>query len=168
MTLDFEPSQPSARGKTLHISGYASLFNQIDLSSDVVRAGAFSAGLLQMKLDKTPMLFGHETHDPIGVWDRVFEDRTGLFVSGRIFSGTKRADRTQRLITEGALSGLSIGYRVRRSLPRPKNGRDLFELDLWEVSVVAFPMLRLARITQFSYPPLTPKLNTEFTQEQSA
>lgn len=164
MTLDFEPSQNSAYGTTLHISGYASLFNQIDLSGDVVRKGAFSASLLQMKLGKTPMLFGHETHDPIGVWDRVFEDKTGLFVSGRIFRGTDRANRTQKLITEGALSGLSIGYRVKRSSPRPNSGRDLFELDLWEVSVVAFPMLRLARITQFSYPPFTPN----FIQEQSA
>ncbi len=139
----------------LQISGYASLFNQTDLSGDIVKAGAFSASLLSLQTDKIPMLFGHETHDPIGVWDRIVEDKKGLFVSGRIFSGTPRANRTQRLIVEGALSGLSIGYRVKRAVSRrnlngANGGRDLFDLDLWEVSVVAFPMLRLARITQFS------------------
>jgi len=176
MTLEFKRTQGSApegvhhfqRDLTLHIAGYASLFNQTDLSGDVVRPGAFSASLLS-PLGKIPMLFGHETHDPIGVWDRIFEDKTGLFVSGRIFAGTARANRTQRLISEGALSGLSIGYRVKRAVRRQTSstshaGRDLFELDLWEVSVVAFPMLRLARITQFS----NISFNPNFTQEQSA
>ena len=130
----------------LCISGYASLFGQADMSGDVVQRGAFAASLLSMN-ERLPMLFGHETAEPIGVWDRLFEDRTGLFVSGRLIGGNARADRTARLIREGALSGLSIGYRAKRSA-RNGRGRNLLELDLWEVSVVAFPMLRAARITQ--------------------
>ena len=130
----------------LRISGYASLFGQADMSGDVVQRGAFAASLLSMN-ERLPMLFGHETAEPIGVWDRLFEDRTGLFVSGRIIGGNSRAERTARLIREGALSGLSIGYRAKRSA-RNGRGRNLLELDLWEVSVVAFPMLRAARITQ--------------------
>ena len=51
------------------------------------------------------------------------------------------------LIAAGAIDGLSIGYRARRS-SRTSQGRLLHELDLWEVSVVAFPMQRSARITQ--------------------
>lgn len=131
----------------LKISGYASLFHQSDLSGDEVRRGAFSASILALENGRLPMLFGHETANPIGVWNRLIEDKTGLFVSGYIFGGTQQADRTARLIKEGAVSGLSIGYRTKRSLPSPK-GRILTELDLWEVSVVAFPMLRTARITQ--------------------
>ena len=130
----------------LRISGYASLFGQADMSGDVVQRGAFAASLLSMN-DRLPMLFGHETAEPIGVWDRLFEDRTGLFVSGRIIGGNSRAERIARLIREGALSGLSIGYRAKRA-SRNGRGRNLLELDLWEVSVVAFPMLRAARITQ--------------------
>jgi HK97 family phage prohead protease len=101
------------------------------------------------------MLFGHQTETPIGVWDRIIEDRTGLFVSGRIISGNPKADRTARLVKEGALSGLSIGYRARRHM-RTSQGRELIELDLWEVSVVAFPMLRTARITQIDDIPSHP------------
>ncbi|MDB2438398.1 HK97 family phage prohead protease [Hellea sp.] len=135
----------------LRISGYASLFGQVDMSGDIVQRGAFAASLLSMPREtseRIPMLFGHETTEPIGVWDRLFEDRTGLFVSGRLIGGNTKTNRTARLIREGALSGLSIGYRAKRATRRNGGGRNLLELDLWEVSVVAFPMLRSARITQ--------------------
>ncbi len=131
----------------MRISGYASLFGKRDLGGDVVRRGAFSASLLSLKDGQLPMLFAHETKEPIGVWHRMFEDATGLFVSGDIFLGDTRADRTARLVRSGALSGLSIGYRTARSRIL-SGGRELIELDLWEVSIVAFPMLRSARITQ--------------------
>ncbi len=131
----------------LRISGYASLFDQTDLSGDDVSPGAFAASILSLPQGRLPMLFGHDTKTPIGVWDRIVEDRVGLFVSGRVLSGTPEAERTARLIAEGAVSGLSIGYRARRSMKTTK-GRRLLDIDLWEVSVVAFPMLRTARITQ--------------------
>jgi len=131
----------------MRISGYASLFGRKDLGGDIVRRGAFAASLLSLKDSKLPMLFSHETKEPIGVWHRMFEDATGLFVCGDIFLGTKQADRTARLVRLGALGGLSIGYRTVRSKAL-NPGRELNELELWEVSIVAFPMLRAARITQ--------------------
>ncbi len=136
----------------LRISGYASLFGQTDLGGDSIKAGAFAASILQLENGRLPMLFGHKIANPIGVWDRIIEDRTGLFVSGRVIAGTIQADRTIRLIREGAVDGLSIGYRVRRKASHPQ-GRILTELDLWEVSVVAFPMQRTARITQIDDTP---------------
>ena len=131
----------------VRISGYASLFGKKDLGGDIVRRGAFSASLLSLRNGQLPMLFAHETKEPIGVWHRMFEDATGLFVSGDIYLGDPRVDRIARLVRSGALSGLSIGYRATRS-QRLSTGRELIELDLWEVSIVAFPMLRAARITQ--------------------
>lgn len=131
----------------MRISGYASLFGKQDLGGDIVRRGAFAASLLSLKDGQLPMLFAHETKEPIGVWHRMFEDATGLFVAGDIFLGEPRSDRTARLVRSGALSGLSIGYRTARSRTL-RGGRELLELDLWEVSIVAFPMLRRARITQ--------------------
>ncbi len=142
MNTDFQPLTGRMR-----ISGYASLFGKTDLGGDIVRRGAFAASLLSLKNGQIPMLFAHETKQPIGVWHRIFEDATGLFVAGDIYLGDTRADRTARLIRSGALSGLSIGYRTIRSRP-VSGGRELIELDLWEVSIVAFPMLRRARITQ--------------------
>lgn len=128
----------------LFISGYASRFDEPDLSGDIVRRGAFAASLLA-RVDPFPMLFGHRTETPIGVWDRVVEDEIGLFVAGRVLDGDAT---TRRLIETRAVNGLSIGYRTQRATDRASAGRILTEIELWEVSVVAFPMLRSARITQ--------------------
>ena len=141
----------------LKISGYASLFGQADMSGDIVMRGAFAASLLA-RPNPLPLLFGHETQKPIGVWDRVFEDATGLFVSGRILTDNKRARHIARLVREGAISGLSIGYRPVRARPSAAGGRTLVELDLWEVSVVAFPMLRTARIIEIAEQGAAPQL----------
>lgn len=141
--------------ESLRISGYASRFGQVDMGGDSVSRGAFAASLLALPNGRLPMLFGHQTDDPIGVWDRVAEDATGLFVSGRILPGSDLADRTARLILEGAVNGLSIGYRTRRAAPSG-TGRRLQTLDLWEVSVVAFPMQRTARITLIGEPETHP------------
>jgi len=130
----------------LHIRGYASLFGIQDIGGDIVRKGAFAASLLKLGGAPLPMLFGHETVTPIGVWDRAVEDTKGLYVEGRLLKTGRPRRYIRRLVRSGALNGLSIGYRAQRAAPRPAGGRDLFELDLWEVSIVAFPMLRDARL----------------------
>ncbi len=140
-------NQPTPAG--LSLAGYASLFGQRDMSGDIVRRGAFAASLLAQSGRHFPMLLGHETRKPVGVWDRVFEDRRGLYVAGRLFSGTKRADNAVRLVRECAVSGLSIGYRALRH-DRTSSGRILTEIDLFEISLVAFPMLRDARISHIN------------------
>jgi len=137
------------------VSGYTSLFDVQDISGDIVRKGAFSASLLKLGGAPLPMLFGHETVTPIGVWDRVIEDYKGLYVEGRLLKAHKSRRHIMRLVQNGALSGLSIGYRALRSTPRAAGGRDLLELDLWEVSIVAFPMLRAARLTLSQSPNLS-------------
>jgi len=48
---------------------------------------------------------------------------------------------------DGAVDGLSIGFHVERaSAERPTGLRRLERLDLWEISVVTFPMLPGARV----------------------
>ena len=45
------------------------------------------------------------------------------------------------------IDGLSIGYRTVRGRTDAKTGiRSLIEVDLWEISVVTFPMLPEARV----------------------
>lgn len=132
----------------LALAGYASLFGLPDISGDIVKPGAFSASLLKLGGAPLPMLFGHETRTPIGVWDRVFEDTKGLYLEGRLLTLEKPRRHLARLIETGAVSGLSIGYRALRFNRRAAGGRDLLELDLWEVSIVAFPMLREARLNK--------------------
>ncbi len=48
----------------------------------------------------------------------------------------------------GALDGLSIGFRTVQGRTDPASGvRRLDKIDLWEISVVTFPMLPEARVS---------------------
>jgi HK97 family phage prohead protease len=52
------------------------------------------------------------------------------------------------LMRAGAIDGLSIGFRTVRGRTDAKTGtRRLLEVDLWEISVVTFPMLPAARVS---------------------
>jgi HK97 family phage prohead protease len=92
------------------------------------------------------MLWQHDPAQPIGVWDEVREDATGLYVKGRILTEVARGQEAVALLAAGAIDGLSIGYRTLRAERDAKGQRLLQELDLWEVSLVTFPMLAEARV----------------------
>lgn len=127
----------------LRISGYASRFDERDAGGDTVRRGAFAASLLSASAP-LPMLSDHQRK--VGVWDRAVEDTTGLLVEGQVTDPA-----LIRLIEARKIDGLSIGYRTRRARPNG-SGRDLLDLDLREVSIVAFPMLGSARLDPLSNP----------------
>lgn len=129
-------------------SGYASLFGKADLGQDVVLPGAFRASLARRGAGGIKMLFQHDPREPIGVWTDIREDTAGLFVRGKLTTGVARAREVLSLIRAGALDGLSIGYRTVRGRTDAKTGiRSLIEVDLWEISVVTFPMLPKARVS---------------------
>ena len=60
--------------------------------------------------------------------------------------GVEKAREAASLIEAGALDGLSIGYTVKRAGKDSQGRRLLKELELWEVSLVTFPMLPSARV----------------------
>ncbi|SPJ22432.1 HK97 family phage prohead protease [Palleronia abyssalis] len=132
------------------IEGYASLFGAIDQGNDVVEPGAYGASLkrLTSKGGRVKMLWQHDPAQPIGVWDEVREDDRGLFVKGRILMDVARGREAAALVTAGAIDGLSIGYRAVRTQKDGQGRRRLHELELWEVSLVTFPMLPEARVGQ--------------------
>ncbi|KCZ52564.1 hypothetical protein HY29_04610 [Hyphomonas beringensis] len=121
----------------LLIEGYASLFGVPDASGDVVRAGAFSRSL--QRAAPVPMLLQHRPGAIAGRWVRMVEDGRGLYVRGLIESAAARS------MAESGLSGLSIGFRPRIWNRRRPDGRELVEVDLVEVSLVASPMQARAR-----------------------
>jgi hypothetical protein len=130
------------------IEGYASLFGACDQSGDVVSKGAYAASLKAMAADgrRVKMLWQHDPAHPIGVWDEVREDGRGLWVKGRLLPQVAKGREAARLIAAGAIDGLSIGYRTLRATKNDKGQRLLTELELWEVSLVTFPMLPSARV----------------------
>ncbi len=110
-------------------AGYASLFGKMDLSRDVVEPGAFSRAIRLRGATGIRMLYQHDPAEPIGSWQEVREDASGLFVRGRLSVGVGRAREVLELMRTRALDGLSIGFRtvreegcqVRRA-PHPGSG----------------------------------------------
>ena len=129
-------------------SGYASLFGETDLSRDMVMPGAFAASLKARGASGIRMLFQHDPAAPIGVWREIREDSRGLFVRGRLMTEVAKGREVLALMRAGAIDGLSIGFRTVRGRTDSKTGvRRLLEVDLWEISVVTFPMLPAARVS---------------------
>lgn len=130
------------------IEGYASLFGAVDQGGDVVEAGAYAASLARLKETgrRVKMLWQHDPTQPIGIWDDVREDDRGLYVRGRLLSDVAKAKEAAVLVAAGAIDGLSIGYRTLKASKDAQGRRTLQELDLWEVSLVTFPMLSDARV----------------------
>lgn len=130
------------------LRGYASRFGEPDQAGDIVRAGAFGASLARLEAQgrRVRMLWQHDPASPIGVWESVREDAAGLIVEGRLLPQVARGAEAIALMQAGALDGLSIGYRTLRAEPsRETGGRLLTEIELWEVSLVTFPLLPTAR-----------------------
>lgn len=134
-------------------AGYASVFGRADEGGDIVMPGAFAKSLTTRGRDAVRMLFQHDPKEPVGVWDRIVEDGFGLWVEGRLVPEVPRADALRRLIARGAVDGLSIGFRTVRATREPKSGhRRLWQIDLWEISIVTFPMMDAARIAPVKQP----------------
>ena len=121
-------------------SGYATLFGKVDLGHDRVERGAFRRSLRVRSIKSIRMLFQHDPCAPIGTWLEIREDANGLFVKGRIVRDTAKGAEVLSLMRAGAIDGLSIGFRTRKSRTDRKSGvRSIVEADLWEISIVTFP-----------------------------
>jgi HK97 family phage prohead protease len=128
--------------------GYASLFSVADGAGDVVAPGAFARSLRHRGPDRVRMLYQHDAGEPLGVWETIVEDNKGLYVRGRLNLDVERARDVGSLIRQGALNGLSIGFRAIRARRDKVTGRRLLnEIDLWEISVVTFPLLPGSEVT---------------------
>jgi HK97 family phage prohead protease len=136
-------------GEGAVVQGYASVFGRRDQGGDAVQAGAYRASLAAMAAEgrRVKMLWQHDPAQPIGVWDEVREDATGLWVKGRVLPEVARGREAAALLAAGAIDGLSIGYRTVRAERDAKGVRQLQEVELWEVSLVTFPMLAEARVS---------------------
>ena len=134
--------------------GYASLFGVVDLGRDVVMPGAFRETIARRGASGVKMLWQHRAAEPIGAWLAIEEDARGLKVTGRLNLAVAKAREVLALMREGAVDGLSIGFRAERS-QRDANGlRRLKKIDLWEISLVTFPMLPQARVTAIKRAPM--------------
>jgi HK97 family phage prohead protease len=146
LTRKMLPARLGALG-TEGFEGYASVFGARDGIGDIVAPGAFAQTLRRRGAAGVRMLYQHFAHEPIGVWEEIREDSRGLYVRGRLVLEVERARDVAALLREGALGGLSIGFKTVRARKDPPGTRTLIQLDLWEISVVTFPLLDSAGVT---------------------
>ena len=140
----------SAAPGTGVFSGYASLFNTRDAAGDIVMPGAFHASLIKRPAADVRMLFQHDPAEPVGTWLELRETDRGLYVLGRLNKGVQRGRELLALLERGGLDGLSIGFKtVSARKDRASGARLLTRVDLWEISLVTFPMLEGARVSAF-------------------
>ncbi|SFD17275.1 HK97 family phage prohead protease [Salipiger profundus] len=125
------------------VEGLAWKYAQADRIGDMIVKGAFTGASLPL-----PMLFGHDQNDPIGTWDVATDSADGLHLKGRLLvEDVPRAREVRALVRSGAVRGISIGFRTKKSAPRPRGGRTISELELLEASLVTIPMHPGARVT---------------------
>lgn len=142
----FAPITLSETGEEGRIEGYAAIFGTPDRGGDIIAPGAFAASLARRQAS-VKLLWQHDPAQPIGVWDTITEDARGLKVEGRLLTSVRRGAEAAALLSAGALDGLSIGYRAVKA-DRQGPHRHLTEIDLWEISLVTFPMNANARLSR--------------------
>ena len=125
----------------VRIAGYAALFDLADAANDVIRKGAFARTLAQ-RTNPIPLYWQHRAEQRIGFVELSEEDDRGLRVIARIDTPTSRAVSALRA---KSVSGLSFGYKARRCR-RVAEGRVLEDIDLFEISVVTYPLQHGARL----------------------
>lgn len=125
----------------LRFAGYAALFDRRDAGRDTIRPGAFARTLADRR-DPLPLFWQHRPDQRIGWIEQASEDARGLRV---IASIDNPAGGAAAALQRGAVTGLSFGYRAR-GFTRTAEGRDLTEIDLFEVSLVTHPMQNGARV----------------------
>jgi len=141
--------------------GYASIFDTEDLGRDTIAPGAFRESLARKGAQGIRLLFQHRPDEPIGIWEELKEDRRGLFARGRLATDVLRAREVLSLMRAGAIDGLSIGFRaVKAHRDRARGTRRIETADLWEISIVTFPMLPDARIRSVKNRPFASEMPT--------
>ncbi len=133
--------------QTLSIEGWAAIYDEVDLNGDVIAPGAFRNSLAKSGSLAVKLLYQHAAEQPVGRWLKFEERARGLYAYGELFLATQTAREVAELIGAGIIDGLSIGYRTVKAT-KANGARRVTEADLWEVSIVTFPMAPKARLAR--------------------
>lgn len=129
------------------IEGLLAGFGDVDEGGDRLVKGCFAKSLAA-RTTPLPMLFVHDLKRPIGAWKEWQERPEGLYVKGSITLAAQAAKEAYALAKDGAVTGLSIGFRPTRESTDQRTGvRTITEAELFEGSLVPIPMHDRARIS---------------------
>ena len=127
------------------IVGMAAGYGNLDHGNDIMMPGAATKSLEGKAA--LPMLLFHDQKRPVGVWNvpEFKELPEGQQVAGRFAMSTTAGKEAHAMARDGALGGLSYGYRTLRDKIVGK-ARQLHEVTLHEISLVTIPMNSKAMI----------------------
>ncbi len=135
------------------IAGHAAAFTT-DRGNERIERGAFLETIKehQDRNRKIRMKFQHSDFDLIGGFDpfKLAEDELGLVVQedgGALNLKVQRAREAHALLKQRVISDMSVGFLIREA-DVDGDIRVIKQIELLEISLVAEPMNRDARITQ--------------------
>jgi len=130
--------------------GWASVYDSIDDSDEVIGRGAFGKSLRERGPER-PLLLGHDRNQIVGkCW--LAETSRGLALRGQLDLTIRRAQEAYSLLKSGALRGLSVGFKTLKETWK-EGRRYITEAKLYEVSLTAFPCAEDALVTSVKTSP---------------
>ena len=118
----------------LIIAGYASIFNKLDKSDDMILPGTFNNLITPIKL-----LYGHNKQLALGELLFAQEDNYGLYIEAVLFCHEAWQRSLVRRIIKKDISGLSIGLLVEEN-KRLEGVNLISQGQLCEVSITSQPI----------------------------
>lgn len=129
--------------------GYASTYGNIDYGNDVIDDGAFSESITTFKPGSLPVLWQHDHKTPIGVFQEMRSDSTGLFVKGKLPKDDEFVrNRVVPQLKIGSVNSMSIGF-LAKDVEFKQSIRHITNAHLFEISLVSIPMNPKAKLTSF-------------------
>ena len=114
-------------------TGFASVFDVVDSYNEVVLKGSFRKTLREND-GKFPLTWMHDIREPLGV---IYpkEKNLGLHVKGHLNLDVQSAREKRSLVQQGAISGMSIGFRTMQD-EWDNDIRRLKECKLHEIALI--------------------------------
>lgn len=124
-------------------TGYAAVFNNVDLGRDVILPGAFKN--VKTTRDGQVRIAMHHNLNQLAGKAKFEQDDRGLRVEGQLSLGVSYVRDAYELMKSGVLDGLSVGFDIPYggATYEDRDGdyvRIIKEAELWEFSLVPFGM----------------------------
>ncbi len=134
----------SATNDDIIIEGYASVYNIVDKTNDIIRKGAFVSAINR----SIKLLWQHDQCKPIGTIKSLVEDDYGLKMVAVINSKISTGREAIELVKQQVIDGLSIGFFIKSFDQNNLGQRIITETELIEISIVTFPANTQAQISK--------------------
>jgi len=127
--------------------------NDVDLANEVLLPEGVNAKDFK---NNAIILFNHDRDNPIGTAKSIRRQGNGLVAKGKLAQGIERIDDIWKLVQQGILKGVSVGFQILEQRPATpedikmfgKNVRSVIsKWKLLEFSIVSIPCNQSALIT---------------------